>query len=476
VELLRARALIRLSRLPEARRAATDALAVATSPDAAITARMLLGNVDVRLGNYDLGLARLEAVAEEARDAHPSIRSEIQLHRGYAYWTRRETDAAESALAAVEPTSDVIYATALNLYGWIATWKSDYVLAIDRFTSALTHLDTCKAKDRFVEANTLEALSWFAAERIDRDLQALIDERAAAMDWCASDLSTARFWLPMNRALICEVEGDAYGAIRETRRADDNAPSDAYRVRARCRRASMARDAGEMVTAREHTLSAKELFDKIEDPSALKGDERAAPLVLADALAWIGEAADAQAMLALYHAYPETSTAFAMTGDKRKVAWEQLIQGKVYEVSGEISLAHHAYRNAHQTLQRIGYKRCAMTAALRLAAIASDQGYLLEYIDAQTKDLSPKYWIRRELGHLQRLRDDDAARRLTHTEQQVLRLICAGNSNEDIVRLRKRALSTVKNMVSSIFEKFGVSNRTELLIECERREIFQAPR
>jgi DNA-binding CsgD family transcriptional regulator len=53
--------------------------------------------------------------------------------------------------------------------------------------------------------------------------------------------------------------------------------------------------------------------------------------------------------------------------------------------------------------------------------------------------------------------------RLSATENEVLRSILAGDSNEQIGRRRQRSSRTIANQVRSIFRKLGVSSRRELV-------------
>jgi DNA-binding CsgD family transcriptional regulator len=53
-------------------------------------------------------------------------------------------------------------------------------------------------------------------------------------------------------------------------------------------------------------------------------------------------------------------------------------------------------------------------------------------------------------------------KRLTPAERRVAIRILAGQSNAEIARTRGRAERTVANQVSSIFQKLGVSSRSEL--------------
>ncbi len=62
---------------------------------------------------------------------------------------------------------------------------------------------------------------------------------------------------------------------------------------------------------------------------------------------------------------------------------------------------------------------------------------------------------------------------LTSREQQVLGLVVEGASNADIARRLGIAGSTVKNHISSIFEKLGVTQRTEAVAVAIKRGIVR---
>lgn len=54
--------------------------------------------------------------------------------------------------------------------------------------------------------------------------------------------------------------------------------------------------------------------------------------------------------------------------------------------------------------------------------------------------------------------------RLTQREQEVLALLTVGRSNREIAAELSIGTSTVKSHLSSIYEKFGVSNRTQAML------------
>lgn len=59
---------------------------------------------------------------------------------------------------------------------------------------------------------------------------------------------------------------------------------------------------------------------------------------------------------------------------------------------------------------------------------------------------------------------DNTPGRFTERERDVLRLLVQGKSNREIAEELSIAEITVKNYLSHIFEKLGVSNRTQAVI------------
>lgn len=53
--------------------------------------------------------------------------------------------------------------------------------------------------------------------------------------------------------------------------------------------------------------------------------------------------------------------------------------------------------------------------------------------------------------------------RLTPAERAVLELLLRGASNADIARQRRSSVRTVANQVASVFRKYGVHSRAELV-------------
>jgi DNA-binding CsgD family transcriptional regulator len=466
IALLRARALLRLDRPTEALNVLRDAAAIPSGSDESMTLRMLTGSAHVRAGDVERGLALLKEAQKDAAGVHPTIRSEIALNIALGYYAQREFDAAESALDDVDPKADIVYARSLENRGWIAFTRVDGETATTMFFRALDALDHCRHYDRVLEANCIRALSHLALERLDRKAWAQIDERRARFDWSADGVSQMHFWTAYCAATFAmDVQGNALRAAREARIAERVAPTPAYRVQALCKRAAIARCAGEPVSERDNAEAAAELFATLK-PRDLAGDAAIVALVLAEQLAAVPLGEAARSALNVFLRPSRRSSVLWMTHSPITHAYQRLIEGAVSEATGERRVALRRYREAFNLYAELGYERRALDAALRLTRLNGDRN-ATAYAHAHARKLPAQSWMRREVE-----KTKAHAVKLTAVQREVLLLICRGKSNPEIGRLRKRSLHTIRNLVSRLFEIFEVSSREELAVECVRRGLY----
>jgi DNA-binding CsgD family transcriptional regulator len=462
--LLRARALLRLDRPDDALRSLNDAAAIPAGTDEAITTRMLTGAARVRRGDVDDGLELLLRAAADARVAHPTIRSEIALNIGLARFAKKDFVAADRALTAVTKDADLVYARAVQYRAWIAAARGQNDRAASLFAAALRQLDECRHYDAFFEANCTRALAQLALERLDREIWPFISSRRARIDWSTNGLADPRFWTAYCAAgYELDVAGDAHGAAREARQAESAAVGNAQRVQARCKRAAVARHVGERNAQRDHAESAAELLAATNIQS-LTGDETIVALVLAEELAGI-DRLGAESLIELYAKTQPTSPVILTSHSPATEAYRFLVEAMVAE-RWNVALSIQRYRRAFDIYSRIGFRRRAVMAALRIAALAGDRR-ALAYADRTTADLPAESWMRRDVEALR-----TRGTKLTDVQREVLRLICQGKSNPEIARLRNRSLHTVRNLVARLFEIFEVKSREELAVECVRRGIY----
>lgn len=430
---------------------------------------MLTGAAFIRANEIGRGLAILDDLQHTACDAHPTIQSEIALNRALGHFCRREVDAADRALDLVATSADIIYARALEYRGWIACARTKYGLAARYFQAALDRLDACKHCDRYMEANCAQVLAALSLERLDLETWVFVTERRAKIDWSAKDIQRQRFWMTLAFASYAyEIEGADLIAATEARLAESIAPTPAARVEALCRRAATVGRADERLGQRDHTAAAYELFTTL-DPKRFEEYDKLVPIVLAKELAVAGRVAEAHNILATYEQNAVTSPMLAITGDPTRYGFEKLIQGIVAEAADQRTHAHHAYRDSFVTYRRVGYKRRAVHAALRLGWLLNEPE-LFDYADKTTRHLPARSWLRQQVESIP---TDVVVRGLQPAQRDVLHLLCAGMTVEEIAASRKRSPKTIANTVTAIFRAFNVRNRADLLHELLRRGVIK---
>ncbi len=466
VALLQARALLRLSRPDDALRVLHGAAVVPSATDESVTIQMLTAEACIRRGDAAHGLEILASAKAASMHAHRTIQSEFALVRALGEYQRRDYAAAERELALVDAGADIVYARALECFGWTAVARGNGERAAAMFGKALVAFDGGRHCDRFLEANCIRALAHLAVERLDRDMWATVAARRSRIDWSASGLAIPRFWIAYCAAAYAlDVEGQPLAAAREARHAELIAPSAPYRVQALCMRAAIARHAGEPMSQRDHAESAGEIFSQLQ-PSDFARDENLVPLIIAEQFAWIGSAAEARLALHRYDEAARSSKTLAISHFPMTQAYLHLVHGAVSETSAAWTDAIRHYREAFRIYSGIGYTRRAVTAALCLSRLVNDRK-LVAYASHATSHLAPQSWMRREI---------EAAKmqsvRLTSVQREVLALICQGKSNPEIARLRKRSLHTIRNLVARLFEIFEVTSREELAVQSVRRGLY----
>jgi DNA-binding CsgD family transcriptional regulator len=465
VLLLTARALVRLYRFKEAREALQSLPPMIESSDEAVTAQMLAGEIAVRNGDVLHGLDLLQAANAQASHAYRTIREELALNLALARYCLHEYSAAEAILSTIPSDADLIYARAVQYYGWIAWARGETENAIARFIDALKAFDAGAYHDRYLEASCVRALAHLAAERMDSRTWDLVRKRRAQIDWSAKNLAEPRYFVAYCAATYeIDIEGNALSAAREARCAEELATSAAFRVQARCKRAAIARAVGEPVARIDHLEAAVELFAAIE-PVKLFGDESVVPLVLAEEL---GDCRPAEAFRLINRYLSAAAPAPMRVAAQSPIgeAYRNFVEGCAHEGSGRRDEAVRSYRAAFETYRKCQYTRRAVMAAVALWKLTGDHRYA-KYASAATKALPPHSMLR--LSVAQQIA---SAVRLTAVQREVIALICQGKSNPEIARLRKRSLHTVRNLVARLFELFEVQSREQLAVECVRRGLY----
>ncbi len=473
VRLLRARALLRLGRADAALEQVRDRASLHPQPDVAASALMLAAAAHVRLGDYARGLALLDDARAVPGEVHTTIRSEIALTAGLAFYGMRSFDEAERQLEHVAPDSDIIYARSLEYRGWIASVRADDTAAAGHFEAALAQLDASRHYDRYLEANALMALGIIASERFDSAAWARVVERAQRFDWSAAGLTRPRYCLALFRSVFAEAEGDPRGAMRSAVEAELTAGNDAQRAQAVLRRAEVARGSGD-ATAHVAFVDQADLLLRRMPPGDLKGDALYIALTVAEEFALAGDRAKAEEALALYRAVERPTGMLAVSSDVRRQGYERVAEGHVFAVRGDEPAALRAFLDAFEIFERVGYRRRAALAALRLTEMTRSERYRLYALDA-TEGLAPTFWMRRRALAQNRVTVDHKVAQLTELERETLVLACRGLTNEEIAAAQGRSFYTVRNMMSDLYEFLGIKGRRQLSAVFVRLGIVDDP-
>lgn len=467
--LLRARALLRLRRMDEAIALLELAPAAERGPDEAAAAEMLLGTAYARSGDLERGLDLLRK-AGRRRPHDLEVRSEIALGIALAHYQNRDFEAAERVLQDIDPASDLVYARALELRGWIAKCRNDFPAAVDAFNAALAQLDRCRHFDRFLEANLIAVLGYIAIELLDFAGWDALLGRARVMRWDSNGLEYYRFWFEMNRSMADEIAGRPREALQAARNAAAHAPSRAFRLFAACRRAAVLFSYGELLGFGDLSASIRAEFEAVDLSELHEFEEVNLPVVVAETLALIGDGPGATAVLDRVETMSPAQLAL-LDDEPMKRAYVAFVQGQVADANNDAFQAQHRYREALRTFTEIGMRRRALLAALRLGALNRDPE-LLALVEDSARALPAASWIRTSSIRLAAWRDDALLATLTRAERGVLELLHAGKSTAEIAELRGRSPQTIRNTVSKLLRTFSVDNRQALVNECTRRGAF----
>jgi DNA-binding CsgD family transcriptional regulator len=469
--ILRARALLRLQRAPEALALLTERFGATGERGDNAAAMMLIGTAHVRRGEVERGLAVLH---NAARDADVALRSEIALGIALAQFNAGDLTGAEAALDRVDPTSDVVYARALEYRGWIAKRRGDFAASVEQFEAALAQLDRSRQRDRFVEASVVTVLGNIAVELLDEARSDAMRQRGDRIVWDGAGMAYYRFWHEMNRSMADETYGRPRDALVAARNAAAAAPSDAFRIFAHCRRAAVLLAYGEPLGYEDLAATIRAEFDAI-DISALQAFEEVnlAAVVVAT-LALIGDAAGAASALERLHAMSPAQLA-VLTEEPLERGYLVYVEALVADADGDTFTAQHRYGDALRAFREAGAIRRAIVAALQLVDLNADPA-ALRYVDAQVARLPAESWLRARAAKVAERREDPLFAELTRAEREVLELLYDGRSTSDIAAIRGRSAQTIRNTVSALFKTFGVDNRGALISECRRRAMFERPR
>jgi DNA-binding CsgD family transcriptional regulator len=460
--LLRARVLLRLDRADKAIEALRECAYTATSFDMLLTGEMLLGAAYVRLGQHERGEALLANAHGRCGAAHPTVRAELALNLGVARYNIGQSEAADALLASVSPDADIVYARSLEYRGWIAFSQARFDVAGSWFRSALKCIERCQRRDRFVEANVLYGVAYANAELLETAGWEAAERRIAAFDWSVDGVARPRFWAAISCSMMYESLGDEQKAREWTRRAEQQAPSDAHRALALCRTAELFHGFREPRAQFEFTSRAVQLYETI-DARKLNAEQQQLPVIIAEQLAIAHAYDDADRLMTHYR---EVVEPIVTTGprDDRFAGVRHCVEGALCEGRGDRNGAVRSYTLALHLFIKTRYRRRAAGVALRLAHLTGARRYVA-YATAALREAHPRFYMAVDLSALR----DEATPALTDNQRVILKLVAQGKTYKDIAQMLGRSWKTVNNSVEQLRLKFGAGTRGELVAEVLRR-------
>jgi DNA-binding CsgD family transcriptional regulator len=463
IALLRARILIRLDRADRAVELLKSQDFSCLATDQRTTAAMLLAAAYVRLGRVRQGAVLLSELMDRPGDLHPTIRAELALNLGIAWYRLGDYEEAVRLLAEVPASADIIHARALEYTGWVAFARGDSAGAAHAFQATLKALRNTTHADRYVEANALYALAMLVPELLLVPDWATLEPWLRRFNWSVSGVVTLRFWTLVASAVMLEVLGDTPGARDAARAAEETTVSAALRVVALCRLAAIFRGVGEMQAHAEFLARAQRIYDGLDVRDHSDG-LRLLPLDLAEECIYAGRVDDAAALLLRFREAVAPESPQHGREAERSSATADYVEAAIRYVRGDHHGAMLLFSSSFRTFADHGYRRRAAALALKLFRLTGEKRYERYAADA-LRDVHPSYWMARELAAL---RGADVPA-LTRTESEILAMVVHGRTYKEIAAARGVSWKTVGHHVQALFRKFGVRSRGELAAEALRR-------
>jgi DNA-binding NarL/FixJ family response regulator len=390
----------------------------------------------------------------------------FSYHTAFALWIEGKPEEAESYVEQCvhEPKMRTL---AMELHGWIASARQEYVQAVERFHAALASSMADSEPDMHLRAKILWALTHIACEMY---LPHLLEDIRAGL---ASLPDTQGIRVPKMHACRytawCHaVSGDFSEAFRLIRMAARLCGEDAWKVTALCERANLALSV--YGTAEEYIAEARECADSVSWLET-HSEERVGLLYLANLLARTDILA-ARSYLETYNALAPTSPDMAHDKDVCARAFEAYVNACIDQMSGDYVSASANYAKAYAIYRKAGYVWRAILAAVGKADLAGGSKTYAEYAADQLRRF-PNSWLRSLIQEkLAELPVRSSAPTFTAMQMEIMRGICAGKTDKEIAEQICRSYATVRHHLHHLRELTGAKNRADLAAYCARKGLL----
>ncbi len=440
------------------------------TPAERIESLMLLALASSGQGDTAAAQEALSRISNASlRAQSDDLQTEVQYTRALCAWRAGQAQRAQDLLRHMDTEDPVAETKALILHSWIAASNDRFTAQGDLLVKGLTTMQQASVPDLGVMYKALHALAGVCREVFIPQATDFAVALARNFPW-PHDSHLEEFQTFRALGWAVAMQGDYIHGIRSVNRSKELAPSKFWLVLSRLDHAMMAFATGEASTAQAELLDADDLIRSL-DWSQTQNEEVVALLLAAELFARV-DPHRAREHLDHYFAVrdriPESS-GFRHT--KRLLGMEHYARAAIEQSLGNSHRALSHASAAFEIFRRLRFNWRAARAALIMHACGGGDRWLAEAAE-KIRDY-PRSFIAVEVERKQLRARTPSLNVLTPTERNVFEVLCAGGSIEDTAARLGTKPNTIRNHIRSIHRKFGVKNRSQLLVAASRLGLLQ---
>jgi tetratricopeptide (TPR) repeat protein len=409
--------------------------------------------------NYDSAREMLRA-AERYVAVDPTFGPRLAYHRCRLQWLNDEFEPDSADMLEAIGTSDIgLRQEVYLLRAWLHAGLQNYEKQIDDLVSAVklaqTDLDKC---DYVVIGRTLHSLFRIAFEMGDVDAVAAGETVYNALEW-TDDIRDFQYLALRALAWDAFLRGESGKAQWMFRDSKAIAPTPAWQVMAHVDRAYVARMNRNEMWAVDELLHAHELARDIVW-SSTTGEERQALVTLAALLAPV-DMGHAQHYVSTYirlGAFNLDPT-LAIVHDRRAIGFERYASGRVSQVLGHVASAVKAFEAAYAIFDEAGHHFRAALAAQGLAETTKSETW--NEVARRHASAFPNSALYARLTEAPSTQMP-LLNNLTPMQRQLAAALREGLSMPELSQRFSRSEFTLKGEIATVYEAFGVRDRSGL--------------
>lgn len=375
-------------------------------------------------------------------------------------WMRDDHAECARQIASAERSRDQnARAYALSIRSWIHGSRREFREQAELLQQALRLTLSAPLPDVGLAAVTLQTLTNYCREVYLPEIFSASCEAADRLAW-TGDTQLMQYTTLRHIAWTHALAGRYVLGIRQLMRARELAPTDAFRVLSILDASWIAFASEERLNAQAHLANAVEAIERI-DWQAASGDELAA-LLLAAELSAPHDARQARRLLEQYAGLKGSISPHLGVAHHRAFdPMERCTQALLAYAGGEVGPARRMAKEAFREFRSLGYEWRAARCALMLYRWGCGEKWLAA---ARENAIHyPRSFIGAELSRIASDSTCEPLTKLTPRQREVVHLLIAGQSIDDVAAALKTSRNTVRVHIGRIHRALGVRNRIELI-------------